>query len=113
MFVKSEEKAPGELHEQPYREICEEGQILLDAAALIEKHGHCNWAARGNDGSMCAHRAIYEAEDKLYGAVETPKGDAARRRLAALLDGRPVTIWSNASNKAIVVETMRRAALGS
>lgn len=112
MFIKQDDR---EL--LPYREPVHEGldeasKLLLGAAEAIERHGHCNYAAHGLDGSMCVHRALYEAEQKLYNTINGPAGKAARDRLRVVIAGQLITGWSNDGNKEIVVETMRRAALG-
>ena len=62
MFVKPEEKAPGEIHEQPYREICEEAKPKLSGLIRLGCRLHPQSQGAYFDGKgTCAIGAAFAA----------------------------------------------------
>lgn len=90
------------------KELDEGSALLLCAAELLEKKGHCNWAAQGFDGSLCVHAALMEVAGAPHDA---PALVAARYKLAQHLDGGNITYWSNASTQKQVLAMLRAVAL--
>lgn len=97
MFV--EEKAKGEVEE-----LDETSQILMDAAALIEKHGF--WKNGSGMNGRCAMLAI---ADSARGRSHTE----ARLRFTKAIDGsdiRDIYSWNDAHSKDEVVAKLRAVA---
>jgi hypothetical protein len=87
------EKAPGEIHEQPFREngegLDDASKLLLKAAALIEERGHCKMIREDGSGRMCAMGAIGMAR---WGDTTTANDDVvlkAAERLDISIGGWP------------------------
>ena len=102
------EKAPGELHERPHREICEEGRLLLKAADLIEADGWWDGSLESAHGH-CAWTAIAQAGGSVAGGWE-----AGMRFASAIgVDGiDKIYAWNDARTKDEVVAKLRAVALG-
>lgn len=98
MFV--EEKAKGEV-----KELDEASQILMDAAALIEKHGF--WKNGSGLDGRCAMLAIaYIAKGRSY--------TEARLRFTKAIGGsdvRDIYSWNDAHSKDEVIAKLRAVAL--
>lgn len=89
-------------------------KLLLKAAALIEKHGHCQTGSgQDEDGRMCVLVAIARIPGK-EGAHNT----AVDRLTAAVPHVRPrgclhqVALWSDRTPTAEVLAKLRAVALG-
>jgi hypothetical protein len=106
------EKAPGELHEQPYREICEgldvASKLLLNAADYIEELGlSCSGEGIDEDGSVCTLVAIGSC------ATDIQDIDLALERLRPHVPSGEIVRWSDNSPKHEVLAKLRAVALGS
>lgn len=85
-------------------------QLLLDAAALLEKKGWCRGMYETGDGRHCAVGAIID--------VARPLTAMHTHRLTALhklerFVGGTATVWNdNQPNGQVVIDAMRKAAKG-
>ena len=100
------EKAPGELHEQPHRELLPEEKLLLKAADYITEHGLSS-SGKGYDmdGRVCVIVALGIC------GLDYPSIDGAIERLRRHV---PLGIadWSDNNPAAEVVAKLRAVALG-
>lgn len=115
MFV--EHKEQGEVTEAPAK-LDEASKLLLKAAAVLEKRGHCKNALVEGDpmsGPVCVYGALNAAanEGHAYFGVCGELVYRAAGRVGDAVGGPPDT-WNNLPERTAeeVISTMRRVALG-
>jgi hypothetical protein len=91
-------------------------QILLDAADLIEREGHCKDVLDDGQGRHCALGAIYLTQ---HGGRPTREGPDLRAAYSAVshlqdLVGPNIPAWNNHPDRtaAEIIGTLRTCALG-
>ena len=109
MYV--EEKKPGEDN------IDEVGEILLEAANYIERHGWCQFRLATKEGEVCARGAIRRVLDISTDEVQVLTREEAKAiwRLFEYLGQRSVSNWNDypGRTKEQVVAALRGAARAS
>lgn len=91
-------------------------RLLLEAADLIERHGHTKNQLYDDKGSLCFLGALYGAKGNDSLDADARAAASAVRTVVGLipegLDINVVVLWNNAPERtgAEVVDAMRRAA---
>jgi hypothetical protein len=100
---------PAEIELKPWQ------QLLLDAAALIDKVGWCQGTAVNHQGQLCAAGAMYYSNKVVYLHGDLSVYNEARNHFLDTIKDHNVPTWNDAPGRTQeeVVAAMRKAAQGS